>query len=102
MSDPTLPEGATELAKLGGASGIGGLLTFFASRLFGGQDKVIARLDALQLAVASVGQQLAVAGDRAKRFEGDVEHLKAEQQRQGDRLTRLEAQMEQVREGRAT
>jgi hypothetical protein len=102
MSDPTLPEGATELAKLGGAAGGGSLLAFVLGRMFGGQDKVLARLDALQLAVASVGQQLAVASDRASRFEGDVEHLKSEQQKQGDRLTRLEAQMEQVREGLAT
>jgi hypothetical protein len=46
-----------------------------------------------------VGQQLAVASDRASRFEGDVEHLKSETQKAGDRLTRLEAQMGQVREG---
>ena len=97
MSDPSvIPEGASEIAKLGGVGGGGALLTLFLGRVFGGQDKVLARLDALQVSVTAIGQQNAVAADRAARFEGDVTGLKVTAQSQGDRLTRLEALVEQL------
>lgn len=99
MSDPSVLPDVTDVAKVGGGGAVASLLTVLAGRLFGSQDKVIARLDALQAMVMDSGTKLAVLVSASERRDADVEKLQAVVEAQGQRLARLEAVLEQLSEG---
>jgi hypothetical protein len=99
VSDPSLIPEPGELAKLGSAGGVGGLLTLLIGRMFGGQDKVLARLDVLQAGVSQLSQQLAVLASGTERRDHDVARLETTVAEQGKSIARLEALVEQISEG---
>lgn len=99
MGDPSLPEGAIEVAKLGGAGVGGSLLSILMARLFGGQDKVLARLDVLQASVTEVQKTLAVVVATSERRDVIVARLESQMTELQQRVAGLEAKLEQASEG---
>lgn len=99
MPDPSIPEGVSELAKVGAGGAGGSILTLLLGRIFGGQDRVISRLDALQLSVLELAKQVAVMGSAASRRDFDVEQLSGLVAEHSKQLARLEATLEQISEG---
>ena len=99
MSAPSLIPDGTDIAKVGGGGLLATALTVLAGRLFGGQDKVLVRLDALQVSVTALSQQLAVLGEGTHRRDTDVARLEATVAEQGKAIARLEALVEQLSEG---
>lgn len=103
MSDPILPEGAGELAKLGGASGLGSLVTLLLGRLFKSQDKaseqILVEVKALTVSVGALTSQLAVLTSGTVRRDADVARLEEEVRAQGKEIAALKATIEQISEG---
>jgi len=96
----------TDLAKVGGGGALASALTILAGRIFGSQDKVLARLDVLQATLSELTQKLAVLMATSEHRDNDVEHLKREmtslklQLAEHDRqLARLETMLERLSEG---
>lgn len=99
MSDPSMIPEPGDLAKVGGGLGAGSFLALLLSRIFGGQDKVIGRLDALQVSIGALTQQVAVMASAGERATADMAELKADNKDLRERVTRLEARIEQLSEG---
>ena len=98
MSDPLLPE-LSDAAKVGGGGVVATALTLVAGRLFGSQDKVIARLEVMQAELSDVRTKLAVLVAASERRDDDVERLKGTVEEQGKAIARLEATVQQLSEG---
>lgn len=109
MSDPSMiPEGTGEIAKSVGTAGGGGILALLLGRIFRGQDKaeneVIAKLNALQLSVSRLSENVAVLLSESTRHRSDLAESQqaiAELQQKvaglealADRVGRLEARMD--------
>jgi peptidoglycan hydrolase CwlO-like protein len=88
-----------DAGKVAGGGVAASLLTVLAGRIFGGQDKVLARLDALQLELTSASKQLAVMVAALERRDSDVERLQRQVEEQGKAIAKLEATLEQISEG---
>lgn len=103
MSDPILPEGAGELAKLGSAGGLGGLLTMLLGRVFKSHDKaseqILVEVKALTVSVGALTSQLAVLTSGTTRRDADVARLEEEVRAQGKEIAALRATVEQMSEG---
>lgn len=103
MSDPILPEGAGELAKLGSASGFGSIVTLLLGRLFRSQDKaseqILVEVKALTVSVGALTSQLAVLTSGTVRRDADVARLEEEVRAQGKEIAALKATLEQISEG---
>ena len=74
MSDLMGPEAQDVAAKVGLAGG-GGVVTLLLSRIFGGQDKVVAKLEVVQAQLQALSQQLAVATSTLERSAQDTAQL---------------------------
>lgn len=118
MADPTLSDGAIEAGKVAGGGGIGFILAKLADRFFKKSDdidkaeaealkQVLAKLDIVQTAVTSLGQQtqasisllgqqLAVLTEGTRRRDEDVSQLERTVEKQGQLLARLEAKLEEI------
>ena len=81
MPDPSVLD-AADAAKVGGGFGLGGALLLLLQRLFGGQDKVLAKLDALQCEVQELKTSLAVVSSGFQTMSQQVTTLQEETQRQ--------------------
>lgn len=108
MSDPSLIPEPGDLAKVGGGLGAGGLFTLLLSRIFGGQDKVLGRIDALQITMGTTAEKVALMAQSLERVNEDKAEAREEAKqlrelvsKQGERITRLEAKLEQLSEGGA-
>jgi len=97
MSDLS-PE-VVDLAKVGGSGGVGALLALVLGRVFGSQDKVLARLDVLQNTVSDLSQKIAVLVATSERRDAEVELLKSQVIEHGKSLARLEAIISKLSEG---
>lgn len=104
--DPT----TIDIAKVGGGGVLASALTVLAGRIFGGQDKVLARLDVLQQTLTDQSQKLAVLVATSEHRDNDVETLKRTvndlvarlahaEAEHGARLARLEAVLEKLSQG---
>lgn len=89
-----------DVAKVGGGGALASALTIVAGRLFGSQDKVLARLDVLQATVSDLSQKLAVLVATSERRDNDVDALKAQVTEHGKLIARLEATISQLSEGK--
>ena len=76
MSD--LSPDMMDMAKVGGGGAFASALTIIAGRLFGSQDKVLARLDVLQATVSELSQKLAVLVATSRQRDSDVDGIKAQ------------------------
>lgn len=91
--DPT----ALDIAKVGGGGALASLLTVLAGRIFGSQDKVLARLDVVQATMSDLSQKLAVLTATSERRDSDNESIKAQVKEHGERLARIEATLEKLK-----
>lgn len=87
-----------DAAKVGGGGAVATLMTLIAGRLFGSQDKVLARLDVLQATVSSLTEKFAVLVATSEHRDTAVEDLKRDMASthaivtdQGKQLARLDA-----------
>lgn len=99
MADQNVTEGISEVGKLVGSAGGGGIVTLLLSRLFGGQDKVLGRLDAIQTSLTTMAKEFAVASDRMAQDRSDISELKSEMKQLRDEVTTLRVTVKQLSEG---
>jgi hypothetical protein len=99
MPDSSLLPEVSDAAKVGGGGLAASLLTVLAGRIFGGQDKVLARLDLMQAELTASSKQLAVLVAALERGNSDVERLQRQVEEHGKAISRLEAVIEQISEG---
>lgn len=99
MPDPALIPDAADIAKVGGGGAIASLFTLMAGRLFGGQDKVLARLDVMQATISSLASQMAVLVATSERRDMDVSRLQDIVAAHEKTLARIEAMLERLSEG---
>lgn len=95
---PDLNPDMMDVAKIGGGGTVATLMTLIAGRLFGSQDKVLARLDVLQATVSSLTEKFAVLVATSEHRDTAVEDLKRDVAAlhlvvndQGKQLARLDA-----------
>jgi len=82
VSDPSPIVDGADALKVSGGLGVGGLLMLTLQRLFGGQDKVLAKLDAVQAELGEVRTSLAVVSSGFETMSRQVAVLQEETQRQ--------------------
>ena len=99
MADPSLMPDVSDAAKVGGGGLAATALTLLAGRIFGGQDKVLARLDLMQAELTASSKQLAVLVAALERGNSDVERLQRQVEEHGKAISRLDAVIEQISEG---
>jgi len=75
MPDPSVMD-AADAAKVGGGFGLGGAMLLLLQRAFGGQDKVLARLDRLSEDVGELKTSLAVLQGAVTQREADMTQLR--------------------------
>lgn len=99
MADPNLLPEFSDVAKVGGGGALASALTVLAGRIFGGQDKVIARLDVLHTSMTDLAQKLAVLVATSARRDTEFDDLKEQVHEHSMKLAKLEAMLEQLSEG---
>lgn len=99
MADPSMLPDMGDLAKVGGGGAAASLLTLIAGRLFGSQDKVLARLELLQSQVQDMSTKLAVLVAASERRDSDFARLTNQVDEHSKQLARLEAVVSKFSEG---
>jgi cell division protein FtsB len=97
MSDLS-PE-VMDAAKVGGGGLLASALTVLAGRIFGSQDKVLARLELLQAQIQGIQTQLAVLTATVERRETDLSRLDTKVNEHATQLARLEGIVSKIVEG---
>lgn len=94
MSDPTqIPEGAGEIAKLGGSTGLGAAIVFLVQRLWGSADKRDAQINAkLDVITAGVSEVKAEVGD----VRSDLKVLTNDRLRDMETVKKLESVVDKL------
>lgn len=88
-----------DVAKVGGGGALASALTILAGRLFGSQDKVLARLDVLQATVSDLSQKLAVLVATSEHRDSEFNRMKTQVDEHSRAIARLEALAQRLSEG---
>jgi sugar phosphate isomerase/epimerase len=99
VSDPTLPDAVVETGKHVGTGGIGAAFVLLMSRFFGGQDRVIARLDIIQSSLNMLTQQHAVTQSDNERNKADIQRAMDAIEKLNAKVATMEGTLAQLREG---